>query len=277
MKRSDMKQWIGGSELAAILGLDQYRSPLDVWLQKTGRVEPFEGNEATFRGQVFEDAVGVYMERELGADWKREATKMMYHPDHDWVIGSPDRMFVNQRTGERRGGELKTSGVMISVDEILDTESPKCISWLLQCQWYMMLCDTQKWELGWMNPFWTYHQVTIERNQPLIDQLLEFSKEWVEKHLRQDVPPEPINGSDAKWYYPTDNGETIEAGDHLAGLIQELAEIRKSLKTIEGNAERLTDAIRIAIADNTQVNVDGRKAVTYKANKNGTRTLRLHL
>lgn len=45
---------IGSSDAAAILGLDPYRSAADVWLEKTGQVEPFVGNEATERGNLLE-------------------------------------------------------------------------------------------------------------------------------------------------------------------------------------------------------------------------------
>ena len=38
---------LGASEVPAVLGLDPYRSPLDVYLEKTGVLPPFEGNNFT--------------------------------------------------------------------------------------------------------------------------------------------------------------------------------------------------------------------------------------
>lgn len=48
------KKGIGASEAAAILGLCPYSTPNDVFLDKTGRADAFEGNMATQRGQDLE-------------------------------------------------------------------------------------------------------------------------------------------------------------------------------------------------------------------------------
>ena len=35
----DRTKYLGGSDIGAILGLSKYRTPVDVWLEKTGRVK----------------------------------------------------------------------------------------------------------------------------------------------------------------------------------------------------------------------------------------------
>lgn len=37
---------IGASEVGSVLGVCPWKSPVDVWLEKMGRVPPFEGNNA---------------------------------------------------------------------------------------------------------------------------------------------------------------------------------------------------------------------------------------
>ena len=45
------KAGIGGSDIGAIMGLSKWKSPVDVWLDKTGRVEPdLEMSEAAYFG-----------------------------------------------------------------------------------------------------------------------------------------------------------------------------------------------------------------------------------
>ena len=50
---------IGGSDVAAIMGISKYRSPYEVWLEKTGRVEPkdISGKQAVEWGNRLEDTV----------------------------------------------------------------------------------------------------------------------------------------------------------------------------------------------------------------------------
>ena len=40
-------KYIGGSDAAAVVGLNAYVSPYTLWAEKTGRLPGFEGNLAT--------------------------------------------------------------------------------------------------------------------------------------------------------------------------------------------------------------------------------------
>lgn len=51
------KKYLTASDVPAVLGLSPFRSPLAVWLDKTGQGEKFEGNAATEFGDDFEDAL----------------------------------------------------------------------------------------------------------------------------------------------------------------------------------------------------------------------------
>ncbi len=64
-QRIDRTRHIGSSDVAAILGLDPYKTAMDVWLEKTGRVDSFAGNEATERGNILEPAILAYAAKEL--------------------------------------------------------------------------------------------------------------------------------------------------------------------------------------------------------------------
>ena len=60
------RKGIGASDVAAILGVSPWRSPWDVWADKTGRLQPWEGNEATKIGQYLESSVLSYAEAQVG-------------------------------------------------------------------------------------------------------------------------------------------------------------------------------------------------------------------
>ena len=53
----ERRKGIGGSDAAAIAGLSPWKSPVAVWLEKTGQVEPEEPGEAAYWGTVLEDVV----------------------------------------------------------------------------------------------------------------------------------------------------------------------------------------------------------------------------
>jgi putative phage-type endonuclease len=59
---------LGSSDAAAVCGLDEYRNAHDVFLEKTGQVPSFEGNEHTERGRLLEPVLIQYAAERLG--WK---------------------------------------------------------------------------------------------------------------------------------------------------------------------------------------------------------------
>ena len=53
----DRTQFIGGSDIGAILGLSPYRTPIDVWLEKTGEDKSKEANLAMRFGSFAEEFI----------------------------------------------------------------------------------------------------------------------------------------------------------------------------------------------------------------------------
>ena len=49
------KQGIGGSDASVVCGINRYKSPVELWLDKTGQLPPQEAGEAAYWG----DAVGA--------------------------------------------------------------------------------------------------------------------------------------------------------------------------------------------------------------------------
>ena len=66
----DGLQGIGTSEIAAATGNNSYKTPLDLWQEKTGLKEPFKGNEDTERGKVNEEFTRAHFALE-NKDWCR--------------------------------------------------------------------------------------------------------------------------------------------------------------------------------------------------------------
>lgn len=60
------RERLGSSDMAAVLGLDVHRNAYDVWLEKTGKLDEQQTNQAMQAGTMFEDGVLQYAEQELG-------------------------------------------------------------------------------------------------------------------------------------------------------------------------------------------------------------------
>ena len=86
---------IGGSELAALMGLNPYSSAFDVIMDKLTTLAGGEswggGGEACWWGTLFEDIIGAYVEADLGAPIQGDDICIREHPGHR---NSPDGYIV---------------------------------------------------------------------------------------------------------------------------------------------------------------------------------------
>lgn len=94
--------YIGASEFGAVLGIDKYRTPLDVYNEKLGLSAPFEGNRHTERGNRMEK-IAAELYTELTGKKLRRHNQMFTHPEHSFIVGHVDRVVV----GEKRIAEIK--------------------------------------------------------------------------------------------------------------------------------------------------------------------------
>jgi len=62
----ERRSGIGGSDAAAVLGISRYASPMKVYLEKTGELEPFAGNEYTEWGNILEPVIREQFQQRTG-------------------------------------------------------------------------------------------------------------------------------------------------------------------------------------------------------------------
>lgn len=65
-QREQRRKSLGSSDMAAVMGVDPYRTAYDVWLDKTGQLQDQEENPAMDAGKRFEDALIDYAREKLG-------------------------------------------------------------------------------------------------------------------------------------------------------------------------------------------------------------------
>ena len=94
-QRTDRMSGLGGSDIAAILGVSPYKTAVDVWLEKTGRaVNDNIGNEnAVYWGNVLEDVVAKEYSKRNGVKIQR-VNRTIRHSDKPFMLANIDRACV---------------------------------------------------------------------------------------------------------------------------------------------------------------------------------------
>lgn len=182
---SEHADGIGCGELAAIMGLDHRRTPLDVWAAKRGLVEPTDdGDETTERGVVLERAV---------LDWFAKQREEAFHfPKHDFatpmrrgrLIGSPDAMAFDRSYGiEAKTRNYATGWGKTGTDEIPPAERAQVEGYLALTGapvWYVAVLFGMPFEFRWYE---------IQQDAARSERILAFVENWWQKHVVEGEPP----------------------------------------------------------------------------------------
>ena len=133
-------KYIGGSDAAAVVGLNSYMSAYSLWAEKTGRLPGFEGNLATQVGTYLEDFVAQKFAEVTGKK-VRKSNQSWFNDQYPWAIANIDREIV----GEDAGLEIKTTSEL-NIKRFKGGDFPA--NYYVQCMHYMAVTGKQTWYLA---------------------------------------------------------------------------------------------------------------------------------
>ena len=174
------RQGIGGSDVAAVLGMNPYRSPLDVWLSKTRDEDTFTGNERTEWGSRLEPVVREHYAAQHPRWWVDEVPGVLAHPDVPIAQASLDGL-VNAKEGQH-GLEVKCTAQ--SWDRPPDY-------YLMQVLWYMAVTDLPRFDFAVLTRGNEYAEFTVERDEGICEYLLSEVDDWWAVHVAGGQMPDP--------------------------------------------------------------------------------------
>jgi len=250
---------IGGTDIAAIVGLNPWRGPIDVYMEKIGLTEPEPDNEAKYWGRELEAAVLRRYAKETGLPVYTNSEVMV--GEEEWILGTPDALV------EPKGGvDAKTTG---RPDDWADGP-PDYVS--CQCHWYMGLTGAQWWDVALLilSPRREFKIFRIERDQEVIDELVRAGRDFWFNHVLPQAPP-PLDGSTGaseylKLTYPRDLADVIAAPPEAQGLVEELVHCREMLLEFETAKAHYENQLKALIGDAAGLVGQGWK-ITWKKSK----------
>lgn len=131
----DRKTYIGGTDVSAILGLNPYKSPLQVFLEKTGNLQPQADNPAMKWGRILEAPVAEEFARLRNVQLKPGG--FITVKDRPYLGAHPDRLFADNSALL----EVKTAGVRSAVRWGQDGSPEIPVEYLTQVHWYLLVAQ----------------------------------------------------------------------------------------------------------------------------------------
>jgi len=269
---------LGGSDLGAIFGLSPYRTPHDVWLEKTRRTTPVVDGIHLRHGQWNEQFIADEYTRATGQRTQRY-NALLRHPEAP-LIGHVDRLVIPEgaKTASYKseirtdlGLECKTASAFAAgrdsewgpagTDQV-----PQ--GYLLQIAGYQALTGCERWDLAALignSDLRIYH---FTRDRELESYLLEEADRWWQAHVVADTPPDPQSELEARQRWPRHQaGKVLTATVEVGLQLRQLAQIRADMRLLEAREKAVKDQLYPALADAEVVIYGGEEAATYRANK----------
>lgn len=236
------RKGIGGSDAAAVCGLDPYRGPIDVYREKIGEAEPREQTPQMQRGKLLESVVVAQYMAATGRKVRRQPQRA--HPDHDFIIGNIDRQIL--ANGDERGTgllEVKCPSIRVFMRYVREG-LPR--QYVIQGQHYLGVFDYEWMDFAIFNAdLWKLVHFEIKRDDAFIATLFEQEVKFWTQHVVPRVEPPPVTLAIAApegVELPEVEGAIITRDDpEWAEAAEQLAQartLRESAEAIEATAEQ---------------------------------------
>lgn len=236
-------RYIGGSDAAAVVGMNAYVSPYSLWAEKTGSLPGFSGNLATEVGAYLEEFVARKFSEITGKKVRR-ANQSFLNSDYPWAIANIDREII----GEDAGLEIKTTDTM-NLKKFRGGEYPA--NYYVQSVHYLAVTGRQALVFGgaYRKPG---IQVVHDRARRSRDCGADDRRSGFLGARENGTPPE-IDGSSGTTaaltaLHPDSNESTVDLFC-LAAELDRYADIDQNIKALETDRNECVNRIKAFMGD----------------------------
>jgi len=253
----ERKKGIGGSDVAAILGISPFKSALDIYNDKISELikKDNEENNSLIFGKILEPVILDFYLKKTG----EKLSKFDQIIKKEFMIASLDGM-----TESGKVIEIKTSRTDKGWGEEGTSEIP--IYYTSQVQHYLMVTGCKSADVAVLiagSDFRIYH---IEENKELQNLLFEKEKKFWDMVCNR-IPPEPTTHEDLKNLYPFSNQNSIEATYDIFEKIGLLASLNSNLKELEKRIDDIKLELKLFMKENESISFNNDILITYKTSK----------
>lgn len=240
---AERKTGIGGTDAAAILGVSPYKTPLQVYCEKTGILEEpdLAELERIQWGNKLEPYIAEAYAQRTGHE-VRLTDGPVCHPEHPQIRANVDRAVFK---GECQG-VLECKNVSEWAAGEWEPEPP--IHYQLQLQHYLMVTGATWGSFAALLGGNRLHIVDVERRDDLCELLLRKELEFWERVERRDPPPVgPLDRETLARMFPNHGLDEIALPEEFYEIDLELIQIKEEQKGHESRREELENRIKAAI------------------------------
>lgn len=271
--RTARQTGVGGSDVAALLGMDPHRGPLHVWLDKTGQAR--EDRDARLvraarRGHRLEGLVAEFFAEESGLT-VLDSPGTLQHVEHAHWIANPDRLVAAPGGGHDAFGiwEGKTrTWRSARLEGWHGDQAPDRPA--IQAHWYLTVTGYRVgYVAGLIDDDLEWFR--LERDDELCALLADAVDRFWHDHVLTGIPPQP-DGSQATaellgQLWDAREEATVEVDPVEAVLLnQQRRELKEAIGDLGDQLTTVENRMRQLAGDAEVATVGGKPVFTWRQN-----------
>lgn len=257
------KKGIGGSDASVVCGINKYKSPIELWMEKTDQLPYQEAGEAAYWGTVLEDIVRTEFTKRTGIN-VQIVKQLLQSEDHPFMQANLDGICESPEHGTCIFEAKTASAYKVS-------EWDNCIpaEYMLQIQHYMAVTGYKGTYIAVLIGGNTFKWKFVERDEEIIDMLINLEADFWD-HVTSFTPP-PIDGTDACTKYISErysesvSGSRVDLQDKAEQLLLEYDESAELLNAATERKQKAENQLKELLGAN-EVGICGNRIISWKTN-----------
>ena len=255
------KQGIGGSDAAVVCGISRYKSPVELWMEKTNQMPDQEAGEAAYWGTQLESLVRTEFTKRTGIEVEHRM-ELLRSDEHPFMQANLDGTCVHPELGPCIF-EAKTA----SAFKAGEWEDGIPDEYFLQVQHYMAVTGYKGTYIAALIGGNTFRWKFIPRDEELITMLVQLEADFWQ-HVQSETPP-PLDGSStsarflAERFPNSMSNSRIELPNQAEQLIHQYDNASQQIKLLTERKQEAENLLKEMLGSH-ETGTTGDHLVTWK-------------
>ncbi len=270
-QHNELAKGIGASEIAIVLGISPWKTPYELWLEKTGKVEREDLSEEPqiIMGNLLEPVIAARYAQKT-QETLQEVPEAYVHPDYPYSLCHIDRLVVgkNKCLEIKKASPFSRSWGVEGSDEIP-------VDYIAQVQYQLGCTGFETADVASYRGGIDIDIYPFTRDDAVIKIMLQKADHFWKYHVLGDNPPPATTRGDLRLIYPSGDGNIIQATPEIIDICERFHGIKKEIKELTEQSDHIQFEVHKFMGVNDYIAIVDEIIVTNKADKNGKRSLRI--
>lgn len=256
------KKGIGGSDASVVCGISRYKSPVELWMDKTDQIQSAEAGEAAYWGTLLESVVRTEFSKRTGIEVQC-VNQLLQSEEQPFMLANLDGICEHPEYGtcifEAKTASAYKTGEW---DDAIPDE------YQLQIQHYMAVTGYRGAYIAVLIGGNTFRWKFVERDEEMISMLIELERNFW-NYVQNNTPP-LLDGSDASARFLAERfpdsvpKSQITLPDTAAELLEQYDTACEQLN-IATEKKQYAENLLKEMMGNNEIGTAGDRVITWKS------------